>query len=182
VRIPARTVLAFALMLGPLGACDDEIVAEPAPSPRRASEYRSERLVPVLEAADEHVRTRGFAPEGDEWRGFLVDQGSAVDEVALEAGACYVWIGAASTALVELSLRTYDSDGAEVAQDAHPGATAALHFCPAHAGTYYVGALATRGTGLFAVRRYAGPTGLDLQLDDLFGGVPPTEGSGPERP
>jgi hypothetical protein len=129
------------------------------------------------------VLTRGFSTDGEEWRGFLVEQGSAADEASLRAGTCYVILGAGSEALRELDLRIYDSDGTEVARDADTGPGAAILYCPPHVGTYYRAALATSGTGLFAVRRYAGPTGLDVRLDDLFRGAPAApEPAGGDRP
>jgi hypothetical protein len=152
-----------------LAACDGDVSAEqPEDQPRPAAEFRSAHVRTILEAAEQTVQTRGFSSDGDEWRGFLVEQGSAADEAQLRADTCYVVVAAGSEALGELDLRVYDSDGTEVARDTQNGPGAALHYCPPHAGTHYTAALATAGTGLFAVRRYAGPTGLDIRLDDLF--------------
>jgi len=178
-------VLVPALSFGMLMACDGGVSAEEgAPETHLAAEFRSEHVRTVLDAAEQTVQTRGFSSDGEEWRGFLVEQGSAADEASLRAGTCYVILGAGSDALRELDLRVFDSDGTEVARDAQNGPGAALLYCPPHAGTYYTAALATSGTGLFAVRRYAGPTGLDVRLDDLFREAPvaaPEPGGG-ERP
>jgi hypothetical protein len=157
----------LALLL--LAACDGDVAAEqPEEEPRAAAEFRSEHVRTILGAAEQTVQTRGFSSDGEEWRGFLVEQGSAADEAQLRADTCYVIVAAGSDALRELDLRVYDSDGTEVARDTQNGPGAALHYCPPHTGTHYTAALATAGTGLFAVRRYAGPTGLDVRLDDLF--------------
>lgn len=158
------------LLLSLLAACDGA-EAEGTEPIRRADEFRSERVSEELLAAENLLLTRGFSPEGDEWRGFLVDQGSEVTETTLRAGSCYVVIAAGSGSLQELDVRLFDSDGAEVAQDAHAGPRAALRYCPPHGGTHYVATLATAGAGLFGARRYAGPTGLDVRVDDLFRGA-----------
>lgn len=161
------TGVSLVLVLGL--ACDGDVSAEqPEEEPRVAAEFRSEHVRTILGAAEQTVQTRGFSSDGDEWRGFLVEQGSAADEAPLRADTCYVILGAGSEALRELDLRVFDSDGTEVARDGQNGPGAALHYCPPHTGTHYTAALATAGTGLFAVRRYAGPTGLDVRLDDLF--------------
>lgn len=157
---------------------------------RRADEFRSQTVSAALDGAGRVLQTRGLSPEGDEWRGFLVDQGSQVSEVSLRAGSCYVVIAAGSSSLAEMDLRLFASDGTEVAQDAQDaqdaegGSGAAVAYCPPHAGTHYVVALATAGTGLFGVRRYAGPTGLDVRVDDLFRrpASRPREAPGSERP
>lgn len=177
------TLLAQLAVGGAAAGCDGDVAAEgPVEAPRHAAEFRSEQVRTVLDAAGQAIQTRGFASADDEWRGFLVEQGSAADEAALRGGTCYVFLGAGSDALRELDLRVFDSDGSEVSQDAQHGPGAALQYCPPHAGTYYVAALATSGTGLFAVRRYQGPTGLDLRLDDLFRDGPGAEPPAPERP
>jgi hypothetical protein len=157
-----------------LAACgNDATAAEQEPRPRRAEEFHSIEVEAVLEAVEHTVRTRGFSADGDEWRGFLVDQASAVSDAPMHGGSCYLVIGTATEALEELDLRLFDSDGSEVAQDSQRGGGAALLYCPPHSGTYYVAALATEGSGLFGVRRFVGPTGLDVRLDDLFAERPP---------
>ena len=147
--------------------------AEPTP-PRRAAEFRSDVVDAALEQGSELVRTRGFQELGEPWRGFLVDRGSDVDQVSLRSGSCYVVLGVASEAVRSLELALYDSDGAEVdrqvaardAERAELGASA-LHYCPPRSGTYFV-AVRSVGSGLFAVRRFEGPTGLDVRLEGLL--------------
>lgn len=145
-------------------ACGGEPAAEAEPPVRRAAEYRSERLEVALEAASEVVRARGFHDdEGAALRGFLVDRGSATDAESLRSGNCYVIVAVASSAVRSLEVALYDSDGAAVARS---GLTPALHYCPPTSGTYFVAARAT-GSGLFALRVFEGPTGIDVRLDDL---------------
>jgi len=166
-----------------LGAgCGDEAEAEEAVPTRHAADFQSDWVQAVMAEADRAIQTRGFTAEGEEWRGFLVDQGTEVNEAPMHAGNCYAVLAAGSDALAELVLRVFDSDGAEVAVDASSGPHAALRYCPAHTGTYYVAALATDGTGLFAIRRYSGPPGLEVRLDDLFPEPPAGEAPAPERP
>jgi hypothetical protein len=128
-----------------------------------------------MDAASELVRTRGFAASGPEWRGFLVEHGSDTREESMRPGTCSVVLGAASRSMRELDLRVFDSDGGEVAQDATSGALAALRFCPSQSGTYYVAVHASAGSGLFEVRSFRGPTGLEIRIDDVFREVPPAE-------
>jgi hypothetical protein len=171
-----RTFAALA-MLTALGC--DETAADPAigalePEPR-AADFRSARVEQAIEAAAEVVETRGFASAGEPWRGFLVEHASEVREEAMRAGTCYVVLGAGSAAVRELNLRVFDSDGGAVVADSDGGALAALRFCPAQSGTYYVSVQAALGSGLFAVRMFRGPTGLEIRTDDLFREVTPGE-------
>lgn len=172
------------MWLALVAACDGAEAAGTEEELRRADDFRSERVSRGLDTAENLLRTRGFAPEGEEWRGFLIDQGSEVTEASLRGGGCYVVVTAGSASLRELDLRLFDGDGSEVAHDAHTGAGAALHYCPPHGGTRYVAALATAGTGLFGVRRYVGPSGLDVRIDDLFRAWAPAprEPRPPEEP
>jgi len=181
VASAAPFAFSAAIALVGLGGCDPA-VADEAPPTRRADEFRSEGVAETLERAGTVLQTRGFSPDGDPWRGFLVDQGSQVTEVSLSTGSCYVVIAAGSTSLRELDLRLFDGDGTEVAQDAQTGPGTALRYCPPHSGTHYVAALATAGTGLFGVRRFVGPTGLEVRTDDLFRAAGADEPSAPERP
>ncbi len=139
----------------------------------RALEFRSPRVEATLEAASRLVRTRGFASERDPWRGFLLEQASDVHSISMRTGSCYVVIGVGSTALRELELRVFDSDGAEVARDGEHGPIAALRFCPAQNGTYFVASRASAGSGLYAARDFRGPTGLALSLEDVLQAISP---------
>ncbi|GAB5548536.1 MAG: hypothetical protein RLO52_31215 [Sandaracinaceae bacterium] len=168
-----RVSLALALLLT---ACDGEAaLADPAGAPAegpgdtpRAADYRSPRVQQAMESASDVVQTRGFSALGEPWRGFLVDQAADVREQPMRAGTCYLVLGAGSSALRELNLRVFDSDGGEVVQDAMDGASAALRFCPSQSGTYFVAVRAAAGSGLFEVRIFRGPTGLEVRMDDLF--------------
>jgi hypothetical protein len=150
-------------------ACGDNVEAAPSPPPRLANQFRSDEVDRVLSGPDTIVATRGFSQDGTVFRGFLVDHGSLVDEAELAARRCYVVVAGATAGVGELHLHLYGSDGSEVAADRHVGRLAAIGYCPPHPGTYYLTARATEGAGLFAVRRYAGPAGLDVRVDDLFG-------------
>lgn len=162
-------MLSLCLALAALGCGQRASAPEPAAreSPR-ASEFRSSRVVRAMDAASEIVRTRGFAQEGDEWRGFLVDHASDVRELAMRAGTCHVVLAGASSEVRELNVRIFDSEGSEVVHDATSGPLAALRFCPHQSGTYYLAVQVLAGTGLFEVRTFQGPTGLEIRIDDVF--------------
>lgn len=145
----------------------------------RADEFRSARVSATIEAAARVVRTRGFSNEGEEWRGFLLEQGTQVRSMSMRTGSCYVVVGSGSSALRELDLRIFDGDGAEVARDAEQGSVAAMRFCPAESGTYFVAARAAAGSGLFAVRELRGPTGLAFRVEDVARAVTPA--TAPDR-
>jgi hypothetical protein len=160
----------FAIGCGPAEDAPAPIADEP-----RAAEYRSARVSEAIDAAAEVVETRGFAETEDAWRGFLVEHGSEVRELAMRTGTCWVVLAAASENIRELILRVFDSDGGAVVEDTANGPRAALRFCPSSSGTYYIAAQAAIGSGLFEVRTFRGPTGLEIRTDDLFRQVAPTE-------
>lgn len=164
------------MLVGLLAACG-QASREAPPDPPRAAEFRSPAVQQAIEAASAVVQTRGFATLGEEWRGFLVDHASDVRAVPMRSGTCYVALAAASSAVRELNLRVFDSDGGEVVHDGTSGPLAALRFCPSQSGTYYVAVHASSGSGLFEVRTFRGPTGLEIRIDDVFREVPPPEGS-----
>jgi hypothetical protein len=165
------------LLLFAVAGCFGAEAEERAPV-RRAADFRSDAVGRVLDEAGRAVRTRGFAADGEEWRGFVVEHSTEVHDVSLRTGSCYVVIGAGSAALSELDLRVHDGEGGDVSRDAIPGGAAALRFCPPRTGTYYVSVRAGTGSGLFAVRRFRGPSGLPVQLDELFAppGAEPNDG------
>lgn len=171
-QLASAAVLVVSLP-GLLG-CEDveDARTEPSTPARRASEFRSERVERALDDASEVVRTRGFAADGDERRAFLVRHDTDVSELSMRTGTCYVIVASGSSALRDLDLRIFDSEGAEVAQDGRVGGSAAVQYCPSQAGSYYVAVRAASGSGLFAMRRFVGPTGLEIRLDDLFGSSP----------
>ncbi|HJL17273.1 MAG TPA: hypothetical protein RMH99_16520 [Sandaracinaceae bacterium LLY-WYZ-13_1] len=168
--------LCIAILLLGCGQPSEAEAPEGSPDePPRAAEFRSSRVQQAVEAASDIVLTRGFASTGESWRGFLVDHDSDVRETPMRAGTCYLVLGAASSAMRELNLRVFDSDGGEIVQDGTDGSMAALRFCPSQSGTYYVAVHASAGSGLFEVRTFRGPTGLDIRIDDLFREVAPQE-------
>lgn len=161
--------LATMLVLAGCGqATETDAPEPPAEQAPRAAEFRSARVHEAVEAASDIVQTRGFSAVGESWRGFLVDHDSDVRAQSMRAGTCYLALASASSAMRELNLRVFDSDGGEVVQDGTDGAIAALRFCPAQSGTYYLAVHASAGSGLFEVRTFRGPTGLEVRIDDLF--------------
>lgn len=165
----------WALLGAPLVACDADpppAPVEEGPEPTTAADYRSSQVERAMREASEVLRTRGFAEMGTPRRGFLVEQAADVSEQAMRAGTCYVLLAAASTAMRELTIRVFDSDGGEVVQDTTTGPRAALRYCPAQSGTHFATAEASAGTGLFELRWFRGPTGLEIRIDDLFRTAP----------
>ncbi len=161
--------MASALALVFWGCGDpDPSGAEATEAPPHAADFRSSRVSRAMDAASEIVRTRGFAAYGDQWRGFLVDHASDVRELAMRSGTCHVVLAGASAEVRELNLRVFDSEGSEVVHDATSGPLAALRFCPHQSGTYYLAVQVSAGSGLFEVRAFRGPTGLDIRMDDVF--------------
>lgn len=133
-----------------------------------AAEYRSASVDEGLDATLRAAQTRGFSPDGDVTRGFLLEGSVDVHEVALAAGSCYAVLAAGSTGLREIDLALYLADGSEGARDGATGRSAALLYCPVHGGTYYLTLRASAGNGLFGVRVANGPTGLDVTATDLL--------------
>lgn len=162
-------VLGLSGALGVSLACDEGASASPPPpAPPHAADFRSAGVDAALDAAGQVLRTRGFARDGEAWRGFVVGQSAQVSDVAMSAGTCHVVVAAGSSALRELDVHVFDADGSNLAQDASTGGRAVVRFCPSQSGTYYVAVRATAGSGLFGAVRYTGPTGLDIRLDDVF--------------
>lgn len=160
--------LLLAFVLAGCDPLEEASLSEVAATPPTASEFRSSRVQRAMDAASALIRTRGFAELGGEWRGFLVEHSSEVRELPMRSGTCYVAIAAASSGVRDLNLRFFDSDGREVVSDGATGPLAALRFCPSQSGTYYVALVAAAGSGLFEVRTFRGPTGLDIRMDDVF--------------
>lgn len=165
--------IAIAIAGAALAACGEAAAPDagvPAPS---ADEFRSPRVDATLESASRVIRTRGFTPDGEVARGFLLEQATEVSSVPMRAGSCYVALAVGSAALRELDLRVFDADGAEVARDAEQGSLAALRFCPAQNGAYFVAVRAAAGSGLYAARAFRGPTGLSFRVDDVLRSIAP---------
>jgi hypothetical protein len=168
------------LWLVTLAACD----ATPArgrPAAReapRAAELRSGAVQAAFLAAGRALRTRGFAPIGDEQRGFVVSRASVVHAAPLRSGRCYVAVGAGSAAIAALELTLHDSEGASVAEAPRTaGARSALRYCPPQSGTFYLAARAASGSGIVALRVFEGPGGLEVRVDDLFAASPDPDGT-----
>jgi hypothetical protein len=159
----STTLCALAL----LAACGAEGPPDAGP-PAGAEAYRSGVVAGTIEAAAQRVRTRGFEPDGAERRGFLVERATEVAEADLASGSCYVLLATASSGVRELELRLFDAEGSPLAQDGATGPRSVLPFCPSRSGRTYVAVTAATGSGLYALRRFVGPSGLDLVPDDVF--------------
>lgn len=163
-RFLAPLALALALAGCGTGAPPDETASEAPP----AASFRSASVDEALEGMRRAAQTRGFSPEGEPQRGFVLEGSIEVRELSFVAGSCYALLAAGSTGLREIDVALYLADGTEAERDGATGRTAALVYCPVHAGTYYVTVHASAGNGLFAVRVVRGPTGLDVTATDLL--------------
>ena len=165
-------VLALASLAGcGTSATPDE---EPASESAPAASFRSASVDEALEGMRRAAQTRGFSPDGEPQRGFVLEGSVEVRELSLVAGSCYAVLAAGSTGLREIDVALFLADGTEGERDDATGRTAALVYCPVHAGSYYVTIHASAGNGLFAVRLVRGPTGLDVTASDLLPS-PPSE-------
>lgn len=167
--VPVVVVVAVLLSACSLGQDEAASTEE-----HHAAEYRSESVDEGLDATLRAAQTRGFSPEDDVFRGFVLEGSVGVHEITLAAGSCYAVLAAGSTGLREIDVALFLADGTEGARDATTGRTTALLYCPVHAGTYYVTVQASAGSGLFGVRIAHGPTGLDVTAADLLP-APPSE-------
>lgn len=184
IAVAARRIALLVVLIVALAPACDDVSGNKEPGAAatdRAKDFHSKPVDEALDGAADRVRTRGFTRDGEDWRGFVVQHETEIVELSLQSGTCYVVIGVGSSALKELDLRVFDSDGAEVAQDGQTGGRAAVQYCPPQSGTHYLGVRATVGNGLFAVRRFRGPTGLDVHADELFPkpSPPPAEAKTP---
>lgn len=167
----------------PLWGCDLAERAEPAPAPVAAPpEMVSPRLEARLATAAAEAEERGFVPRGEVSRDFLVEKDSLVVSVTLPSERCQVVTAVASAGLRELSIGVYDSGGGEIASASKPGAGLALRFCPDVPGMHYIAVRSVSGDGLVAVRRFEGPTGIDLDLEALFVEATPDWTAGEQAP
>ncbi len=171
-----RNVLWMVVVAAAVTGCDRAEAAQPVPVQRAAS-FRSRAVDAALDKAGDALQTRGFAPDGTQWRGFLVDRASKVTDVSMSSGTCYVVIGEGSSAVREARPAHLRQRRGRGGPGLHLGAGAVLRYCPAQSGRYYLAARATAGSGLFGVRRFRGPTGLHIRVDDLFKQPPSPAGS-----
>jgi hypothetical protein len=155
-----------------LAACSSWPASSREPEPAAPAQEPQEELVsPVLEArmtsAAAEIEERGFARAGAPFRAFLVERNSMVQSVALPSGRCQVFVALGSTALQAIELGVFESGGTEVAS-ARGTTSAALRYCPTLPGVHYVAIQARSGDGLIVARRFEGPNGIEIQLDELF--------------
>jgi hypothetical protein len=149
---------------------------DPAPSDEaasRADAFVSSQVAAALGQMGRAATTRGFTRDGVEHRGFLVERGPDVREASLRSGSCYLFVAAASEAVRELELTLYHGDGTEVGRDDATGRLAAFHHCPPQSGVFYLGVEATAGNGLYGVRTFRGPNGLDVPTEDIVRAAEP---------
>lgn len=123
-----------------------------------------------MRAVTSAIEQRGFAPTGEPARAFLVESGSLVEEVTLASGRCQVFVALGSQALREIALGVYDSGGTELAAARAAGPSVALRHCADLPGTHYVAVEAVAGDGLVTARRFEGPSGIAIDLEELFAG------------
>ncbi|MBX7197594.1 MAG: hypothetical protein K1X94_36450 [Sandaracinaceae bacterium] len=177
-RLRAATVALAWLSAWALGACDRlEAEQEPAPPPPLAQAFVSSQVSAALGQLARAATTRGFTPEGDDSRGFLVERGPQAVELPLRSGSCYLLVAAGSEAVRELDVTLYAGDGTEVARDESAGRLVALHHCPPQSGTFYASVQATAGNGLFALRVLRGPNGLEVRTEDIVRAAEPERAS-----
>ncbi|GAB4204346.1 MAG: hypothetical protein OHK0013_19190 [Sandaracinaceae bacterium] len=141
--------------------------------PTRADAFVSSQVAAALGQMGRAATTRGFTRDGVEHRGFLVERGPDVREASLRSGSCYLFVAAASEAVRELEITLYHGDGTEVGRDDATGRLAAFHHCPAQSGVFYLGVQATAGNGLFGLRTFRGPNGLDVRTADIVRAAEP---------
>jgi hypothetical protein len=169
-RLPFAGLALFALAGAACNASPASGTATPPPGPTPAADFRSPHVQATLDHAARLLRTRGYTPDGTESRSFVVQHGTQVAPAPLRTGNCYVLVAAGSRAIGSLELAVYDGEGAKVAEPVGADAAhghAALRFCPPQSGGYWATVRAVDGSGLVALRRFRGPTGLELRLDDL---------------
>lgn len=180
VTYAAAHALLGAYLVGAMAGCP-EAVAPPAlegdgafeDGAPRADAFVSSQVAASLGQLERAATTRGFTRDGVEHRGFLVERGPLVHEASLRSGSCYVFVAAASQAVRELELTLYHGDGTEVGGDDANGRLAVFHHCPAQSGVFYVGVQATAGNGLYGLRTFRGPNGLDVRAEDIVRAAEP---------
>jgi hypothetical protein len=148
------------------------------PSGRTPEPFRSDALEQGLDRVRARLETRGLAEEGEPFRGFLVQAETVVHEAPLDSGECAVLAARASSGVHGVELQLFDVEGTSVARVAAPAPHAALRYCAPQRGLYYVGVRSTEGHGLYELRRFRGPRGLELRLEGLFD-EPPAQVASP---
>lgn len=168
-----RFVLAFVAMLSGArcGGGGDPVDAGEGTEPARS--FASSRVAATLGQLSRATTTRGFEPDGTERRGFLVEHSPEVVEVAWRSGACYVVVASATEAVRELELQVFDAEGTPIARDEGRGPLAAMHVCPPQSGAFYVAVEASLGNGLYGVRSFRGPSGLEVRPADILRAAEP---------
>ncbi|MEM6958877.1 MAG: hypothetical protein AAF645_24560, partial [Myxococcota bacterium] len=151
-----------ALLLLCLCSCASERAVEIEADGDAPPGFVSGELEARLEEADGRLRARGLSEETFAWRGFLIDGDADARELELQRGACHAFVAAVSSGISEIDLVLHDSEGIERARG-----SGTLRLCANESGVHFLSVRAA-GSGLFSVRRYVGPTGLDVRLDDVL--------------
>jgi hypothetical protein len=138
--------------------------AEP---PRAEAEFVSPTLEGRMATVAAAIEQRGFAGADEPLRAFLVERSSSVRTVSLPVDRCQVFVALGSSALQAIELGVFESGGTEVAS-ARGTSSVALRYCPTLPGVHYVAVQARAGDGLIVARRFEGPGGIELELEDLF--------------
>jgi hypothetical protein len=125
------------------------------------------------------IEGRGFARAGEPLRSFLVERNAMVRSIAFPSGRCQVFVALGSSALTEIELAVFESGGTEMAA-ARGQTSEALRYCPTLPGVHYVAVQARAGDGLIVARRFEGPNGIEIELDDLFAADLPPEAEATE--
>lgn len=103
------------------------------------------------------VAGEGRAPVSDLLVGQLRTSETAEHEVPVEAGKCYVALGAGAPSVTELDLVVRDSLGNELARDAERDAFPRARFCPLTSARVRISARMYRGYGPYGVQIFGGP-------------------------
>ena len=167
MRVLQRLLALVSLAL-PIASCEGAAAAPARLEEGAATDFHSDALENTLASALDLLQTRGFELDGPPLRTFLVERDAHVQETPLRRGRCYVFAAVASSAITQLSIQLFDSDGTSAAEESVEAGEAATLFCPSDSGRYFLAITALAGNGLVTARRLHGPRGLDVRVDDLF--------------
>lgn len=105
-----------------------------------------------------HTATgEGRAPVSDLLAGQLRTSETREHEVLVDAGKCYVVLGAGAPSVAELHLVVHDSIGNDIAHDAEHDAFPRARFCPLTSARVRIAARMYRGYGPYGLQVFGGP-------------------------
>jgi hypothetical protein len=166
-RCPGVLVASVAVVLA-YGCASSEPSVEAEAAQVEPEEFVSPALEAQMAAVAAAIEQRGFASAGEPSRAFLVEGDALVDPTSLPTERCHVFVALGSQALREVSLGVFDSGGTELVTARGTAPTVALRYCPDLPGTHYVAIRALAGDGLVVARRFEGPSGIVIDLEDLL--------------